>query len=82
MIELLVRKTLTMSLEAWMTEMNRMIDAFASVAAPSLLKIYEMGRPFDDEFRQYFLEASNQRYVRTLVIAFESIALENVFYKF
>lgn len=71
-----------MSSEAWLSEMNRMLDSLANVATASLLKMNKIGRPLDKEFRQYFLEASNQRYVRTLVIAFESIALEKVFYKF
>lgn len=57
----------------WKLEMNRMLDSFANQAEFSLGKISRsfeaLGRPFDEEFRKYYLEMSNQRYAMSFAIA-------------
>lgn len=54
-----------MNSNEWQLEMNRMLDSFANQAEFSLGKISQcfetLGRPFDDDFRKYYLEMSNQR---------------------
>lgn len=49
----------------WKREMNHMLEMFDFQASLSLRKIngyFEtLRRPFNEEFRQYFLKISNQR---------------------
>lgn len=52
--------------DEWEIEMDRILDVFEHESETSLWKINErfvaLDRPFNDEFRQYFMKMTAHRY--------------------